>query len=574
MFEVTRLTLTVLLSVLIPIFIPGWLLARFLRVGPATLFAVVASPLLIYLFVTMVTWIGIDLSRWGWIAATLLCIGATAALVFRQPPSDSFSLTDAQAKAAFPLLLLLASGPGTAWRTSNFLFTSDALGSWNRWAQSWAHGVIPSHAYGYPQLIPTVWSVPYWFFNEEGQFTAHVIFLLLLVSPPFVAALHVARRMPVMTVLLVEALALPYQTVLSVWLQASIRGGFPDWVGISFLAAGFLLLAPFLSKAEKELDHLEACLALACFTIATSIKLVCGVYALMFLFIAASHYVPRKSYRTLSLLCLIFVAAVITYLIYYVHIANLTLPPVAGPQNLQQGFDTFYLRMRQAFSPYWLIVGGIYLSLLVSLLNIYTFALAVASLIGIAIWIAGASYDVRAGLPFIFTMIAIIPLALYRPGMLLAGILRTSAMPRGIYGLFAVAGLALLGCFVFVPTFISPVELKSKFNEAELAEVGGSRDLNFWIRDQLRLGCKVATTNGYMSLITQFNSTSLKAAQPPTLVPVLAKWVEQPGCVVAVIRPTDQTPDMTAAVTQLLASGATEEAVLVGWRRIVRRPGV
>lgn len=62
------------------------------------------------------------------------------------------------------------------------IFTDwDAVCSWNRWAVSWASGLLPIRTNHYPQLVPIVLSVPYIFIeNTSLQFFSYAICLFFL----------------------------------------------------------------------------------------------------------------------------------------------------------------------------------------------------------------------------------------------------------------------------------------------------------------------------------------------------------------------------------------------------------
>ena len=87
--------------------------------------------------------------------------------------------------AVFSLGVISLALIGIGWAfkvfTSNIgsVFNSwDAVVSWNRWAISWADGIIPLNTRNYPQLMPMHWSLTYVFMANTGvQFFAKVLTL-------------------------------------------------------------------------------------------------------------------------------------------------------------------------------------------------------------------------------------------------------------------------------------------------------------------------------------------------------------------------------------------------------------
>lgn len=73
----------------------------------------------------------------------------------------------------------------------------DAVVSWNRWAQDWSRGDWPFLTWGYPQLIPALWSVLYvWQQSTEIEFFVRILmglFPLALVLVFLAAFLHWRR---------------------------------------------------------------------------------------------------------------------------------------------------------------------------------------------------------------------------------------------------------------------------------------------------------------------------------------------------------------------------------------------
>ena len=55
----------------------------------------------------------------------------------------------------------------------------DAITSWNRWATAWAAGHFPKHTWGYPQLLPMMWSITHVLIGSKTiQVFAHLVNLI------------------------------------------------------------------------------------------------------------------------------------------------------------------------------------------------------------------------------------------------------------------------------------------------------------------------------------------------------------------------------------------------------------
>ncbi len=95
----------------------------------------------------------------------------------------------------------------------------DAVASWNRWATDWYAGRWPSNTYGYPQLIPALWSVTYhWLGSSQVEIFARGLMGLFPVAilAVFVDLFFRWRRpAPLLSAALFIALLLgPYANVL------------------------------------------------------------------------------------------------------------------------------------------------------------------------------------------------------------------------------------------------------------------------------------------------------------------------------------------------------------------------
>jgi hypothetical protein len=55
---------------------------------------------------------------------------------------------------------------------------ADSVASWNRWAVDLAVGYMPRQTYGYPQLLPSILSIPYVFMNDTCRIFFHMLFAL------------------------------------------------------------------------------------------------------------------------------------------------------------------------------------------------------------------------------------------------------------------------------------------------------------------------------------------------------------------------------------------------------------
>jgi len=64
----------------------------------------------------------------------------------------------------------------------------DAITSWNRWATAWADGHFPKHTWGYPQLLPMMWSITHVMIGSKTiQVFAHLVNLIFPLAGLLVA---------------------------------------------------------------------------------------------------------------------------------------------------------------------------------------------------------------------------------------------------------------------------------------------------------------------------------------------------------------------------------------------------
>ncbi len=177
--------------------LPGLLLQRLLArdrlVMPATdtlLFIFVSSGVITFLLLLLLRQTGLH-NRTAWMLLGGVQTLALLLLSWRSKPTEH-RLPDAQALPLVSLLSLLVylfclvelvltvigHWPGVleGW---------DAVVSWNRWARDWTEGNWPFLTWGYPQLVPALWSVLYiWQGSSEIEFFLRIwmgLFPLLLV---------------------------------------------------------------------------------------------------------------------------------------------------------------------------------------------------------------------------------------------------------------------------------------------------------------------------------------------------------------------------------------------------------
>ncbi|MBW2313063.1 MAG: hypothetical protein JRH10_02645 [Deltaproteobacteria bacterium] len=156
---------------------------------------------------------------------------------------------------AFGCLAYLASSVPQAF--SHVFSEWDAVLSWNRWALSWADGLLPVWVAHYPQLLPLNGSILYVLQGEPLQFLHHGVLALFEVGVGLVLldlGLSTRRDEPI--------LAIPLLTLL-------LGTGFGQWLGAGYadipvafyglLALSPLLAGPFGDDARRDRARLVAC---------------------------------------------------------------------------------------------------------------------------------------------------------------------------------------------------------------------------------------------------------------------------------------------------------------------------
>jgi hypothetical protein len=496
-----------LLSLLFVFVLPGLAFASLFRIPdfPQRWFVTFLTSLLAnHLLVTLIAAFRLDPLLTYRVAACVVIIVPVVAAIVRRARLDAPAFMERSTLSASDLgwfvasLVALAITYFNVWKhgVPNIFNGGDVLVSWNAWATIWAHGNFPATAYGYPQLIPTLWAVTYIFTGSPEQYFAFYIYIGLIVLPILLNAMVLGRLS--LWYPLVSGLAFIWfiAEIRTPWLRETLEQGFPDWVAAIFASCGVVLFA--FSEPNGRLDRekiTNALLALCLVSLAAAIKPLHGLLALALLAgistDAWKYLKPADRNRFLIAAAGLLSVLVILYAIYYTHLRNGGIPgfPVASAleERLSRALDllnsTFTIPFRIVF------VLGLLLCPFVKRMRWFALPLYIA----IATWANTSAYDLRNILSFLMIG-AFVPLyvAVHRW-------LEPRALSRGPQwqardGLVtAVLALATFG--LTSPLAISDQRLQRRFADDQL-RIDAGLEINQKIGEVLNRGCKVFSPTG------------------------------------------------------------------------------
>lgn len=504
------------LSLLFVFVLPGLALASLVRIPefPQRWFAIFLGSLIAnHVLVTLIAAFRLDpLLSYRLAACIVVLVLLAAAIVRRLRRSAAAGVTERPTLSASDLGWLLASLMTVAvayfnvWKhgVPNIFTGGDVLVSWNAWAQIWAQGAFPVNAYGYPQFIPTLWAVTYIFTGSPEQYFAFYIYVGLIVLPILLNALILGRMSWWCPIVSGLAFIWFIAEIRAPWLRSTLEEGFPDWVAAIFASSGAVLFIFNDPDGRFDRDKIaNALLALGLVSIAAAIKPLHGLLALAVLAgictDAAKYLGPAERNRFLLAAVGLLAVPVITYAIYYAHLANPGIPsfPVSAvmSERLSSALaifnSNFTIPFRIAF------VLGVVLSPFVKRVRWFALPLCVA----IATWANTSAYDLRNVLSFLMIG-AFVPLYVAARRWL-----EPRALPRGRQwqmrdGLVA-AMLALMAFGLTSPLAMGDRKLQRRFADDQL-RIDAGIEINQKIGEVLNRGCRVFSPTGSFLFIVAF----------------------------------------------------------------------
>jgi type IV secretory pathway TrbD component len=490
------------LSVLIVTLLPGFMLTREINARSAcerALLIFLASITTIYAFGTLAGVVGFSIKKW--IDAVLwVTLAASVIILWLRPAHPGRApLTLTELSLLLLALAILMIGPGVVWWDSRLVFGSDALVSWDAWARIWADGAVPLEAYGYPQFISIVWSVPYWLLGPEGQLFAVQINSLLLTLPIFLAGgVGIASGRAVPALLALTAFSLFILMDQNTWLYETLRLGMPDFTAAAFVSGGLIVLSAHGNAVDRRMDGI----AFWMFAIAASIKLVCGFFALALLAATTVEAFQRRdqsSKRAVVIQSAMLAVTATLYFVYLVRVANITMPPFALEPAFAAQLANAYGKIALSYPWAWLmlaIVAGGALTFPISSLRRGLFATTIAA--GLLLWTRRSAYDLRAALPFLAAGATMLAIA---AGERLSRV--TIKLPKAPG---APAVLLLLGVILVAAPSLQKYRVNPRvlYDTAQFQVVDRGPKWHQSLLDQLNKGCTIATTYGFAAYIDRF----------------------------------------------------------------------
>jgi hypothetical protein len=574
------------LALAIALALPGVVLVRFLKPAHGfeeALLSLVLSVSLVYAFGLLASFAGVSPKNH---TGVLLGLGLTAA-VFVIWQSRS-TLRDSSMAISDLVWLLVALGIlsfafGPIWSKNPLIFTgTDAIASWNPWAKIWASGRIPVGAYGYPQLVPVTWSVPYWFMDGPGEFFARAIYGLMVVLPVLFAGCVLLTETPLVGLLALLTFALPIGLSADDWLAGSITEGYPDWIGASFVAGGIMLLAPkFNLRQENPGGRDRSTLAMAMFSAALSVKLVCGLFAIALLvgsFVSAKRGQNSLGWKKVAVQGAILVVFIGLYLLFFSQVINAGLPPFASKDGILQQLAHAYDLIGNSFGT-WTLIAIASAALLSIRASTTAKLLMLAVVIGLSIWVRTTAYDMRAALPFLLggTVMAALMLGTWLNGHLAH---RTNFAPALFAHRIAIPFAALL--FIAILASTAPLarpnaRLQTLHISSQMQRIGLGEEWHNAMIGYMSAGCNIISSYQTVWRIDAFfpyrPQLKLSDQHSPGFIDLISAARAAP-CFVIIIADEayygPYSPELKAALDDL-NQGPTEERKKDGWRMIIIR---
>jgi hypothetical protein len=381
---------------------------------------------------------------------------------------------------------------------------SDPLVSWNAWALIWSQGNFPTASYGYPQLIPTLWAVPYIFTGSPAQYFAFYIYVGLIMLPILLNAMVLGRISWWHPLVAGFAFVWFMAEIRTPWLRSTLSSGFPDWVAVIFASSGVVLFAvsaPDGGRLDRE-KITSALLALGLVSLAATIKPLHGLLALAILAgictDAWKYLQPADRNRVMAAAAGLLSILVVLYAIYYAHLQSVLtgLPvPSALGERLTRALDlfnsTFTIPFRIVF------VLGLLICPFVKRLRWFALPLYVA----IGTWANTAAYDLRNILSFLLIGVFVVLYAAARRW------LEPKAPPPGRQWLVRdglVGAIFAAAMFVLTsPLVMSDPSLQRRFADDQL-RIDAGLEHNQKVGELLARGCRVFTSTASIYHIVAF----------------------------------------------------------------------
>ncbi|MDP3691994.1 hypothetical protein [Bradyrhizobium sp.] len=533
-----------LLAILFVLFLPGLVLVRAFDIPnvPQRWLAVLLGSLTFnHLFVVLIALLHLD-PLVSYRAAAAATVAALLALALRDrlaPQGDQSAgagiVTLRDIRCGLLTLAALVLVYINIWKhgVPHVFGEGDVSISWNRWALLWSQGLFPTGSYGYPQLIPTLWSVTYIFTGSTEQYFAYYLHIGLLIFPIVLTAMVLGRGEWWKPAALVLVFAWFVAEIQDGWLRASLQEGYPDWgAAISALCGAALFIANAPDGRFDRDKIVAALLSLCLLTMAATTKPLFGLIAIAVLTAicidAARNLGARDRNRFLAAAVGLFLAYMAAYALVYANLAVRSMPnyPVSDlSDRLARALSLFNRNFTLPFRI--LAVAGLLMSPFLPRVR----WLALPLFISISVWANTASYDLRNVLGPL-AICAFIPVyaaarAWTRRGEIAEG-RRWTVSDAAI-----AAGLAAAAIGLSLPLAVSDQTIKQRFADEQIRE-GSGREINEKVGDLLRRGCTVLTGNAYLYTISAFlpfkDQLQYSTFGEPIGDPTLAALREPKGC--------------------------------------------
>ncbi len=400
-----------------------------------------------------------------------------------------------------------------AWaKWPNIFADGDVAVSWNRWAEIWAAGQYPTMAFGYPQFVPTIWAVTYIFTGSVEQYFASYAYIVLISVPILLVSMYLGRVRLALGLVTVLAFVWLVSEIRAPWLRSTLLEGYPDWVAAVAGLCSVMLFATSSPFPSFDREKITPALASLCLILmAAAIKPLYGLLAVAILirFCFDADHCSNQSDRKKFLIAAaaIFAGFAVSYLIYFLHLAALSMPnyPVT---SLAERFVGAANQLRGNLGLPFRIVAGLGLVLAFFLPRIRW--LAFPLLLGFLLWANTASYDLRNVLGFL-AISAVIPLLALERAVAINKAFPSLAPVRAaneagfkipdVAVIVAIAAIAVGATFSFAQ---SDVNLRRRFDDEQL-HAGAGIGLNQPLEQVLAHGCSVLSSADYVFTLSMFS---------------------------------------------------------------------
>ena len=538
-----------LLSLFFIFLLPGFVIVRLFNIPnfPQRLFVVLLSSLTVnHLLVVLIATLGFSPAETYRtltlaLAVAWTCLGIMDANYWTAP----YQLKSRGSHAKISDFVWLAVSVGVLsiayldlWMTAPRAFLSgDVAVSWNPWAHIWANRFFPKASYGYPQFVPTIWSITYIFTGSVEDYFAYCSYVILVTTPLVLLSMCLGRVNWLFGLLPVLCFSWFILEVKDPWMKSSFLAGYPDWTAA---VAGFCGVCLFATNDSRPMldgpRRITSILSIGLMLIAAATKPIYAILA-FFLILEASitAFTSLQSgarNKFLAIVTTLVVAFGGAYFLNFINLNTLSLPPYAGDSI--EKFERSARLLNENFSlPFRMAAClGIAMCPFVPRIRWLTIPL----LLGFYAWGKKSGYDIRNVLGLLAICVVIPPLTFARS---LQGRMRWE-IPDG-----AIAVICVAMTFAATLTLgLSNDHLRGRF-DAEQFKNGAGLELNHALLQAVERHCFILSGDAYVFYIARLQKYKDQLAffhqNLPLAEVTIKNFDEKRGCTGVLYAPSESS---------------------------------